>query len=70
MITSLISVLHVAGEAAARTFFNVYMDEGLNISLSLISVQLAARDSCSRFRLRCRFRFFLRVLAFAARWFW
>ena len=42
VITSLISVLHVAGEAAARTFFNVYMDEGLNISLSLISVQLAA----------------------------
>ena len=42
VITSLISVLHVAGEASARTFFNVYMDEGLNISLSLISVQLAA----------------------------
>lgn len=42
VITSLISVLHVAGEAAARTFFNVYMDKGLNISLSLISVQLAA----------------------------
>ena len=42
VITALISVLHVAGEAAARTFFNVYMDEGLNISLSLISVQLAA----------------------------
>ncbi len=42
VITSLISVLHVAGEAAARTFFNVYMDKGLSISLSLISVQLAA----------------------------
>ena len=42
VITALISVLHVAGEAAARTFFNVYMDKGLNISLSLISVQLAA----------------------------
>ena len=42
VITSLISVLHVAGEAAARTFFNVYMDKELNISLSLISVQLAA----------------------------
>ena len=41
VITSLISVFHVAGEAASRTFFNVYMDKGLNINLSLIGVQLA-----------------------------
>lgn len=27
VMTSLISVFHVAGEAAARTFFNVYMDQ-------------------------------------------
>ena len=41
ILTALISVLHVAGEAAARTFFNVYMDEELNVDLSLIGVQLA-----------------------------
>ena len=41
ILTSLIAVLHVAGEAAARTFFNVYMDEELEVDLSLIGVQLA-----------------------------
>jgi MFS family permease len=41
IITALISIFHVAGEAAARTFFNVYMDKDLNISLSFIGLQLA-----------------------------
>ena len=41
ILTALIAVLHVAGEAAARTFFNVYMDEELDVDLSLIGMQLA-----------------------------
>ncbi len=41
VVTSLVSILHVAGEAAARTFFNVYMDEELNVDLSLIGMQIA-----------------------------
>lgn len=40
-ITSFISLLHMAGEASARTFFNVYMDEGLHVNLSRIGAQQA-----------------------------
>lgn len=41
-LISVVSLLHVAGEGAVRTFFNVYMDAGLRIPTSLIGTLMAA----------------------------
>lgn len=40
-LAAFVSLLHVAGEGAVRTFFNVYLDAGLNVSTSLIGTLMA-----------------------------
>lgn len=40
-IVAFISLLHLAGESALRTFFNVYLDNRLKVPTSLIGVQMA-----------------------------
>ena len=40
-VISVTSLLHVAGEGALRTFFNVYLDDSLNVRMSLIGAQVA-----------------------------
>lgn len=40
-LIGVVSLLHVAGEGAVRTFFNVYMDAGLQIPTSLIGTLMA-----------------------------
>ena len=42
LIVSFVSLLHVAGEGSVRTFFNVYMDQALGASTSLIGAVVAA----------------------------
>ena len=39
---SLVSVWRMIGESAARSFFNVYMDDGLHVSTATIGVLIAA----------------------------
>ena len=41
-LIALASLLHVAGEGAVRTFFNVYLDAGLHVPTSLIGTLMAA----------------------------
>ena len=40
-LIALASLLHVAGEGAVRTFFNVYLDAGLHVPTSLIGTLIA-----------------------------
>ena len=40
-LIALTSLLHVAGEGAVRTFFNVYLDAGLRVPTSLIGTIMA-----------------------------
>ncbi len=41
LLLSVVSLLQVGGESAARTFFNVYMDAGLSVSTELIGLLVA-----------------------------
>tara|TARA_B100001123_G_scaffold296659_4_gene330917 strand:+ start:18 stop:692 length:675 start_codon:yes stop_codon:yes gene_type:complete len=41
LLVSFVSLLHVAGEGSVRTFFNVYMDQALGVSTSLIGAMVA-----------------------------